>query len=247
MKRVYAALLTLALMMTASPAHAQMGRVLGTVTDPSGKPVKGATIRTVDQDRALSELSSTTDSKGRFGMVGLRSGAWTFVVEAPGYETTTGTVQVRTVSGPPVRFVMKIVEGIPGALSKDIGDQVNAANTLREQGRYEQAITAYQAIQSKNARMTALSVVLADTYREQAEREQSPSAKQTLYDRAIQSYSDAMKNDDVSDRARLDLGLTQVAAGRVDDGVQTLQGLVASTPQSAAAKEAAAKLAELRR
>src|SRR5262245_49340419 len=135
MKRVNTALLTLALAIAASPAQAQMGRVLGMVTDQSGKGIKGATIRTIDQDRALSELTSTTDSNGRFGMVGLRTGVWTFIVEAPGYETTTGAVQVRTVSGPAVRFVMKVAEGIPGALAKDIGDQVNAANTLREQGR----------------------------------------------------------------------------------------------------------------
>ncbi|MEQ1730133.1 MAG: carboxypeptidase regulatory-like domain-containing protein [Vicinamibacterales bacterium] len=246
---MFVALLTIAVLATAYPAAAQTGRALGSVTDPTGKAIKGAVIRAVNKDAALSELTSTTDNKGRFGIIGLRAGVWTFTAEAPGFEPTTGTVPIRSGTiGAPLRFVIaRTPVPIPGSLPKDIADQVSSANALRSQGRYDQAVAAYQAILVKNPKFSALSVVVGDTLRQQAEHEQDQTARQSLYVRAIQSYADAVKDDASSERARLDLGLTQVSAGRVDDGVKTLQALIASTPNSAAAKDAVARLAELRR
>jgi len=249
MQRLPAALLTIAVLTLASPAVAQTGRAMGSVTDAAGKAIKGATIKAVNREASPSELTSTTDSKGRFGMIGLKAGVWAFTAEAPGYEAAGGSAPIRSGTvGPPLRFVIqRTPEAIPGALTKDLADQLGAANALRAQGRYDQAVVAYQAIQAKNPKVTSLNVVMADTLRQQAEREQDQATRQALYTRAIQSYSEAVKSDALSERVRLDLGLTQVSAGRVDDGVRTLQDLVASTPNSAAAKDAAAKLAELRR
>jgi|CXWL01.1.fsa_nt_gi tetratricopeptide (TPR) repeat protein len=249
MQRAFAAFMTIAVLTMAHPAAAQTGRAVGSVVDPAGKAVPGATVRAVNTDASPSQLTSTTDTKGRFGMIGLRAGVWTFTAEAPGFEPTTGTAPIRSATvGPPLRFVIqRTPTPIPGALSKDIADQVGAANTLREQGRYDQAIAAYQAIQAKNPTISTLNVVMGDTYRQQAEREQNQATRQTLYARAIESYAEAVKGSTASERVRLDLGLTQVSAGRLEDGVRTLQELVASTPNSAAAKDAAARLSELRR
>jgi tetratricopeptide (TPR) repeat protein len=248
MARLHTSLMTLAFVALAMPALAQTGRAMGVVVDVQGRGIKGASIIATNPDASPSELTSTTDDKGRFGMIGLRAGVWTFRAEAPGYETSTGTAPIRSATlGPPLRFVIqRTPEPFPNALSKDIADQVTAANALRSQGRYDQAISAYQAIQTKNPTLTSLNVVMGDTLRQQAEREQDTAARQALYARAIASYTEALKNDS-SERVRLDLGLVQVSAGRVDDGVRTLQELVASTPNSAAAKDAAARLAQLRR
>lgn len=249
MQRLFTALLTIAVLTLAHTAAAQTGRVMGSVVDSLGEAVKGATIRAVNRDAGTIELTSTTDNKGRFGMIGLRAGVWTFTAEAPGFEAAMGTAPVRSGTvGPPLRFVIvRMPVPIPGALPKDILEQVTAANSLRAQGRYEQAVAAYQTIQAKNPKVSSLNVVLGDTFRQQADREQDPAARQSLYGRAIDSYSEAAKDAAASERVRLDLGLTQVSAGRIDEGVKTLQELAASTPRSAAAKDAAAKLAELRR
>ncbi len=243
------ALLAIILLTAALPASAQTGRVMGSVIDTSGKGIKGATVTAVNKDAVLSDLTSTTDDKGRFGMIGLRAGVWTFTAAAPGFEPTVGTAPVRAASlGAPLRFVLeRLPEVIPGALSRDIADQISSANALRAQGRFDQAVAAYQSIQARNPKVTSLHVVLGDTIRKQAENEQNPVARQALYARAIASYLEATKDDSASGRVRLDLGLTQVSAGLLDDGVRTLQDLVASTPGSAAAKDATARLSELRR
>jgi tetratricopeptide (TPR) repeat protein len=239
----------LALLGSTVPAVAQTGRVMGTVVDSSGRAIKGAVITAVNQDAILSGITSTTDDKGRFGMLGLRAGVWTFTAEAPGFEPTVGTAPIRAASlGAPLRFVMqRVPEVIPGALTRDIAEQVNEADALRAQGRYAQALAAYQAIHARNPKVSSLNIVMADTLRLQAEGEQDSAVRQTLYARAITFYQDALKDEATSTRARLDLGLTQVSAGLVDDGVRTLQALVSSAPDSSAARDAAARLAELSR
>jgi tetratricopeptide (TPR) repeat protein len=249
MSRPYATLLFLIAMAIALPAAAQTGRVTGAVLDPTGKPVKGAIIKAINKDAAPSELTSTTDNKGRFALIGLRAGIWTFVAEAPGYEPSTGTAPIRSATlGPPLRFVIqRTPEPIPGALPKDILEQLDAANALRAQGRYDQALSVYQAIQAKNPKVSSLSGVVGDVLRTQAVNASDDATRLALYARAATAYEDASKADPSSERLQLDLGLAQVSAGQVDDGVRTLQALVASSPNSAAGKDAAARLLELRR
>src|SRR5207245_764917 len=78
---VLAAVLVAAL---AASAAAQTGRVGGTVKDESGQPIKGATITADNPNASPSSFTATTDDKGRFSMIGLRSGQWAFSARAPG-------------------------------------------------------------------------------------------------------------------------------------------------------------------
>lgn len=239
----------LALLVLAMPATAQTGRVMGLVIDQTGKAIKGATIRASNPEAAQSLITSTTDDKGRFGMIGLRAGVWQFLVEAPGFEPMSGTVPIRSATlGPPMRIVLRQTpEVIPGALTRDVTEQVASATALRAQGRTEQALAAYEAIHAKNSKLTQLNTVIGDVLLQQAERETSPVVRQAFYDRAVAAYAEAAKDVLAGERVRLDLGLTQILAGRVDEGTRTLQDLVASTPDSSAGRDAAAKLVELRR
>src|SRR5678816_4893542 len=90
----------------AAPAHAQSARVSGTVRDAEGKPIKGATIRAFNPEFGPRSFISTSDAKGRWGMVGLRVGTYTFVVDAPGFVAQRGEGIVRTGSTPPIAFTL---------------------------------------------------------------------------------------------------------------------------------------------
>src|SRR6185369_16566475 len=57
---------------------AQTGRVGGTVKDEAGQPIKGATITADNPNASPSSFTATTDDKGRFSIIGLKSGQWTF-------------------------------------------------------------------------------------------------------------------------------------------------------------------------
>jgi tetratricopeptide (TPR) repeat protein len=233
------AVLTLALAASASAQTA--GRITGTIKDPDGKPIKGATVRATNP-------AVTTDDKGRFAMIGVRSGRWVIVAEAPNFLALQGTSDVSSSVMPVLALTLQRDPGpMPGALSKSITDELAAAEALRTAGRYDDAITAYQAIQSKNTRLTTVSLVVATLYREKATQEKDAAARQALFGRAIAAYTEVLKNDDTNLRARVELGVTQMAAGNADAAAKSFEDVISVNPKTSVAAEAAAHLQEIRK
>lgn len=184
----------LAMLISAAPAMAQSARAIGSVRDTDGKPIKGATIRASNPDAIPSQIVSTSDDKGRWAMIGLRTGTWTFVVEAPGFVATEAAVGVRVAASPPMTFTLVRDPGpIPGALPTNIQAQLTAAQMMRDQGRLDAAITAYQDIRTKNPKLTAINLVIAETYRKKASQETDPAARQSLLDRAAEAEAAASR------------------------------------------------------
>ena len=239
------AMLTVALAVTASGQTA--GRITGTIKDPDGKPIKGATVRATNE-AVNARITSTTDDKGRFAMIGVRSGRWVVVAEAPNFLPLQGTSDVSSSVMPVLALTLQRDPGpMPGALSKTITDELAAAEALRSAGRYDEAITAYQAIQSKNARLTTVGLVVATLYREKAEKETDAAARQALLARAIAAYTDFLKSDDTNLRARVELGVTHMAAGHAEPAAKSFEDVISANPKTAAAAEAAAHLQEIRK
>src|SRR5215510_16222876 len=115
-----------------SPASAQTaGRVTGTIKDPDGKPIKGAIVRATN-DAVAATITSTTDDKGRFAMIGVRSGTWRIVAEAPNFLPIEGQAAVSASVSPVLALTLQRDPGpMPGALSKTIAAEVTAAEALR--------------------------------------------------------------------------------------------------------------------
>jgi tetratricopeptide (TPR) repeat protein len=247
MRRLQFILFAAVTMAIASSASAQTGRVTGTIKDADGKAIKGAIVRATNEVVA-SNVTSTTDEKGRFAMIGLRTGTWKLEVEAPGYLPLLGQADVSSGVSPFLVLALQRDPGpMPGALSKSIADDVAAAEALRKAGRYDDAIGAYQSIQSKNARLTSVNLMLATLYREKALQEKDAAARQALLGRAITAYGEMLKNDETNTRARIELGVTQMAAGNADAAAKAFQDVIAANPKSPAADEAAAHLQEIRK
>src|SRR5438093_347654 len=128
---------TVAILALAVSVFAQ-ARVGGIVRDTDGKPIRGATIKALNSTVTPGQFTATTDDKGRFAMIGLRSGVWKFVAEAPGYQPLEGNAPVRQLSSgnPPLEFTLRRAVVGPPSLAKDIQSDIDAANALRESGRF---------------------------------------------------------------------------------------------------------------
>ncbi|HKC56369.1 MAG TPA: carboxypeptidase regulatory-like domain-containing protein [Vicinamibacterales bacterium] len=238
---------TLALALAAAASAQTAGRITGTIKDPDGKPIKGATVRATN-DAVNAHITSTTDDKGRFAMIGVRSGRWGIVAEAPNFLPIQGTADVSSSNLPVLQLTLQRDPGpMPGALVKTITEDIAAAEALRKAGRYDDAIAAYQSVQSKNTRLTTVSLMLATLYREKAAQERDAAAKQALLNRAIGAYTDLLKADDANARARVELGVTQMAAGNMDAAAKSFQDVINADPKTTAAAEAAAHLQEIRK
>jgi len=213
------ATIVLAVLSLTGPAAAQTGRASGIVRDQNGKPIRSAIVRADNPVAYPPKVTSTSDDKGRWAMIGLASGEWRFSIEAPGYIATSNSVMVRSAGTPPITVTLLRDPGpIPGALEKNIQQQVADANALRDQGRLDQAISAYQDIRTKNQKLTNINFLLADAYRRKAALERDPAAKRSLFQQAIGSYDELLKADAANERARTELASVRADAASAVGG-----------------------------
>jgi TolA-binding protein len=225
---VWVAVLTVG---AAAPAAAQMGRVAGVVKSTEGRPIKGATVKAQNPNASPGEFTATSDDKGRWSMIGLRSGPWKFTAEAPGFEPQSGTATVRTIGlpNPPLEFLLNpgVPVGPPG-LSKDIQTELKAADELRSRGQIDQAIAAYQAIKAKNASLTMINMVIGSAYRQKAAKETDTAASKAAYDQAIAAYQEMLNLEPANHRAQIEIGMTHMQAGDLDAATAVLEPLADS-------------------
>ncbi len=150
------------------PAAAQTGRIGGTVKDDKGQPIKGATVLAENPQASPSSFTATTDDRGRYSIIGLRTGNWKITASAPGFQPSSGSLPVKTIGAPnpPVDFVLA-----PGAtpaaagLPKEIVAEVEAAEAKYQAKDYDGAIAAYTAILTKAPKLTRLNIAIARSYR----------------------------------------------------------------------------------
>jgi Flp pilus assembly protein TadD len=135
----------------ATSASAQIGRVNGVIRNDNGQPIKGATV-TAESENTGGTLTATTDDKGRFTMIGLRSGLWRFIAQAPGHRSNGTRMGVRVANvNPPILISLdRTGPGIGGALervnAKELQSNLASAEAQFNSGRWDDAITAYRAI-----------------------------------------------------------------------------------------------------
>lgn len=226
------------------PARAQSGAVRGAVLDTDGQPIKGAVIRATNLNGRPPEITAATDAKGRFAMIGLASGAWTFHAEAPGFIPQDGRTVVRsTVTGnAPLEFVLtRALPPIPATLTRQVDADLDAAGALRSEGKFDQAIAAYQAIAEKNPALTSVHLVIGDTWRQKAATEAGPARAASL-DRALAAIKTVLKAEPEHERARIEAAITLLTKGATDEA----EALVAGGAVAGASRELVYALAEIR-
>ena len=213
---VLAALLVVA---WAAGAAAQTGRVGGTVKDESGQPIKGATITAENPSASPSSFTATTDDKGRFSIIGLKSGPWTFSAQAPGFGPESGKLNVQTIGSPnpPLTFTLKKGGGpaptgaLGGLAAKDLQAELATADGLYNQQKWDEAVAAYRAIMTKAPSLSVINLQIAAAYRNKKD-----------YDAAIGAYNELLKADPNNDKAIIGIGMTNLEKGDLKAAEDTL-------------------------
>src|SRR5436190_10506969 len=175
--------------LSAATAAAQTGRVGGTVKDEGGNPIKGATVTAENPSASPSSFTAITDDKGRFSIIGLRSGQWTFTATMQGFAPEAGKLNVQTIGAPnpPISFTLKKGSAptgggaLAGVNAKELQGELAAADQLYNAGQYDQAIAAYKAVLAKAPAVTAINLQIAAAYRNKKE-----------YDNALAAYNDVL-------------------------------------------------------
>ena len=103
---------------------------------------------------------------------------------------------------------------IPNALDRNIEQLLQEAATLRDQGRIDQALAAYQDIRTKNPKLTSVNLVIGDLYRRKAAQEKDPAARQALLRQALDAYDQLLKTDATNERALAESAAVRAASTR---------------------------------
>lgn len=105
-------------------AHAQSdnGRIVGTVIDPTGAAVPGATVTATNNDNGL-VLHATSNAAGEFNIFAVPRGNYTAKIDAPGFQSQTQSFTVTVTQARTLIFKLQ-----PGAISTTV--QVTSAATL---------------------------------------------------------------------------------------------------------------------
>jgi TolA-binding protein len=204
----------------ASGVFAQTGRVGGTVKDEAGNPVKGATVTAENANASPSSFTATTDDKGRFSIIGLRTGTWTFTAQAPGFGPESGKLNVQTIGqpNPPLTFTLKKGGGsgpasaLGSLATKDLQAELANADQLFNAQKWDESIAAYKAIMAKAPALSVINLQIAAAYRNKKE-----------YDNAIAAYNELLKTDPNNDKAKIGIGMTNLEKGDLAAAESTLQ------------------------
>ena len=242
-RRVSRPALAVVIAIALSPAvGAQAGRVGGVVKDENGNPLKGATVLAENPDASPSSFTATTDEKGRFSIIGLRTGVWTFSAQAPGFASDSARMRVQTISAPnpPLTFALKKGAAptgggaLAGISAKDIQAELAAADQAYNARQWDDSVQKYQAILAKAPMLTAINLQIAQAYRNKADdlRRQDPKADlKPIYDQAVAAYQSVLKVDSNNDKAKIGIGMTNLEKGDYDAAEKTLEE-VAQAPNA---------------
>jgi tetratricopeptide (TPR) repeat protein len=215
----------MALVVSALPAAAQTGRIGGTVKDGNGQPIKGATVVAENPSSSPSSFTATTDDRGRFSMIGLRTGQWKITASAPGFEATVGNISVRTIGAPNPPMDITLAPGnsgptgaLAGVNTKELQAELAKADAMVNAKDYDGAIAAYEAMLAKVPALTSLNMQIGSLYRSKKE-----------YDKAIEVYKRVPDTDPNADRVKIEIGMTQLEKNDLAGAEATLMAVAQST------------------
>jgi len=197
------------------------GRVTGTIKSEAGAPLAGATVKAENPNARPPVFTQKTDENGRFSMIGLQSGQWTFTAEAEGFRPSQGPARVRYGENPPVDFTLERIrhplelalgddalKGLdPAAIEKDL----SAADALYNAQQWDQAIAVYQAILQKLPQLTNLHLQIGNAYRSKGD-----------YRRALAEYELLAKADPKNEEVKTEIARTKLAMGNLDEAAKEL-------------------------
>ena len=224
----------------AGAVAAQTGRVGGVIKDEGDQPIKGATIRAENSNAAPSSFTAVTDEKGRFSIIGLRSGLWTFTVEATGFVPEVRRMNVATVGPPNPALAVNLKKGgagpatgaLGGINAKDLQGDLAAADQLYNAQQWDPAIAAYRAILAKAPALTVINLQIAAAYRNKKD-----------YDGALAAYNELLKADPTNEKAKVGIGMTNLEKG---DLKAAEEGLLRAAELPGATREVFYSLGEVK-
>lgn len=205
-----------------SPAAAQdwkgTGRLEGRILDPDGKPVEGATVK-LDYPARGGGPTVKTDKKGRWAYLGIVAGPWNIDVEAPGFATRKGVVNLPSEGARVAPIEMRLEKARPAGPPPEVLQTLGKAEEAYKAGRHAEAIAEYQ-------RLLALRPDLATTIHQQLG---FAFIQMKDYPKALEHLRKVMEADPANAQIRAIAAQAALEGGMIDEGRKLLEGIDETT------------------
>lgn len=137
-------IMLLAVSVASAQEYKGKGRLLGTVTDPDGKPLEGVRVKLVFV-RSQDGFEVRTDKEGRWVAAWVRGGAWNIDFEKVGFAPKKISVEVQDFQkNPEIKVALQKVEGL--VVTDDMKVLLEKGNKLFDDKDYDGARAAYEEI-----------------------------------------------------------------------------------------------------
>jgi len=222
------------------------GGIKGQILDEKGKPISGALVTIISVDYPSEQYKLTTGKKGEFIQIGLDPGYYRVRCEKDAYQPTEEQIKVPMNEFVEKNLTLRIlaeparIEEVPGK------NELNEANRFFQEGRYEEALAAYEeaaagspqdAIIQYNIGVTLLAMerveeavaALKKTIDIQPENIQALKTlgqiygKMRLYEECVKFYSLATKISSSDPEAFFNLGVAQMNLGNREEALEAFQ------------------------
>lgn len=208
-------------------AQAQLGmgtgRIKGTVCGETGEVLAGAKIK-LENKSYKNTLTTTSDKKGRWSLVGLASGAYTITVTMDGYEDKTDQIDYREVTKQAFVWDIKLrakgshPEAAPNPLNREnevLAALLESGKKLYAEKQYAKAVEIFSELLEKNPKVYPIYINIANCYREMPDYEKAIAAYQTYLDR-LAADKGSISAEPVAGTVLSSMGEMAMAMGNTD-------------------------------
>jgi|GEM_PF-1232421 len=234
MKRyvIYPFLLAALFFFTHQPCFAGKGRIGGSVKSATGEAIEGATIVATNPRSLPSQFETTTNEKGKWSMMGLQLGTWTFEISAEGFQPYQTSTRVMTVQrNKPIDVVLEsLAEQAGGLVFEEFGkfaEWGEEAYALFSEEKYAESLAKFDQILAE-AEAEGESEMLSGLYLNIGKCQ----LKLEDYDQAIAAYEKVLAADPGSIAALQDIGECYVMKKDFDKAKQYLEKWIEMDPMS---------------
>jgi len=216
--RKFALPVSLVLLVATGVALAQMGsgRITGAIADPEGNGIEGAVISFVD--RTGKKLKGTSDEKGKWAILGFRSGTYDFNIEAEGYQTRIEQKPVRELAQNKLDVVLVPLLAASDRAMESSNALLTEANELLKQEQYHKAIAKYEELLEAQPSFYQAHEFIGIAYREMGD-----------YDAALAEFEEVLVADGRHAGALISIGDVLVSQQKLEEALVYFEKAVDQT------------------
>lgn len=188
------------------------GRVKGLVTDTTGNPLEGVTVRLWHVESEAG-FETKTNKKGEWTAAFIRGGQWNIDFELPGYIPRKISVALKELGqNEEIRIQLQKAPTAAPAVPPELLDKVDEGNRLFSEGKYAEALALFEKLVQDYPNARVLHFNIGNCY-----------AQMGQFDKAIQHYEMSMEAHPNKDEVWLAIGSAYLQLRQFDKAVQALE------------------------